>query len=114
MSTTLAKTRKRPVPLEVLDLPPKEKSMPWHVYQREQNWKLLIPGWGGSLSEEELSFIVEHLENNAGLRLWWGMKGSWKRVPLEVVRRIALSGSEDSQSHNRRLARPRQQTRAAA
>jgi hypothetical protein len=61
-----------------------------------------------------LAFIVEHLKNDLSLRAWWGMRPSWKRIPEEVVRRVAMAGSEDSQSHNRGLARPRRQSRAAA
>ena len=114
MTSTSAKSRKRPTPLEVLALPPKDRNMPWHQYQNEPDWKLLIPGWGGSLSDEELAFIVEHLENDDSLRLWWGMKPSWQRIPGEVVKRVALEGSADNQSLNRTLARPRRQPLAAA
>jgi hypothetical protein len=115
MVNVATKTRKRLAQPQPLGQPAKEKKdKPWHQYQPERNWKLLIPGWGGHLDEDELAFIVEHLKNDAALRLWWGMKPSWKRVPEEVVRRLAMEGSEDNQSLNRRLARPRRQSLAAA
>ena len=102
--------------------PKPDKSKPWGKYRRESSgqgqdrlhFKLLIPGWGGQLSDEELQFIVAGLERDPSLRLWWGMKPSWKRIPEEVVRRVAAEGDPDDQAHNRRLARPRQQSRAAA
>jgi hypothetical protein len=95
---------------------------PWARYgkgsfgpgQGQLRWKLLIPGWGGHLDDDDLAYIVEHLEGDSDLRKWWGMKPSWKRVPEETVRRIALEGDEDDQSLNRRLARPRKQAPAAA
>ena len=98
--------------IQAPDKPQRDK--PWDVYRHEPNWKLLTPGWGGSIDSEELSFIVKHLENDLSLRAWWGMPGRWKRVPEEVVWRLAMEGSDENQSHNRMLARPRRQSRAAA
>jgi hypothetical protein len=57
---------------------------------------------------------VEYLEKDTDLRKWWGMRPSWRRIPGEVVRRIAAEGDEDDQAHNRRLARPHRESRAAA
>jgi hypothetical protein len=99
------------MPKEVTDGPqPRDK--PWHAYQRGPNWKLLIPGYAGPLDDEELAFIVERLTNDTALRLWWGMPGRWKRVPVEVVKRLALQGSDESLAHNRKLARPRKKSQA--
>jgi hypothetical protein len=98
------------------------KAKPWDRYAKagagpgpgQLRWKLLIPGWGGHLDDDELDYIVGHLVKDPDLRKWWGMKPSWKRIPEEAVRRLAAEGSEDDQALNRRLARPRQQGQAAA
>jgi hypothetical protein len=87
---------------------------PWLIYRKEPRYKLLIPGWGGNIDDVELAFIVKHLENDLPLRLWWGMPPRWKRVPEEVVKRLAMEGSADNQGQNRLLARPRRQPRDAA
>jgi hypothetical protein len=80
---------------------------PWHRYRREPNWKLSEPGWAGVLDDAELAYILAHLKDDASLRLWWGMRLSWKRIPEEVVRRVALEGDPDNQAYNCSLARPR-------
>jgi hypothetical protein len=99
-----------------------QQARPWHKYRKKAigqgqgslTWKLLGPGWAGHLDDDELAFIVEHLSLDSDLRKWWGIKPSWKRIPEEVVRRVAMEGDPDNQSHNRKLARPRQQSRAIA
>jgi hypothetical protein len=78
---------------------------PWLIYRKERNWKLLIPGYGGYIDDKEVAFIVEHLTNDVALRLWWGMPPRWKKVPSEVVKRLAMEGSAEDQGHNRKLAR---------
>ncbi|HZA25503.1 MAG TPA: hypothetical protein VFA32_23385 [Dehalococcoidia bacterium] len=94
---------------------PPQGSKPWHKYQgKTGNWKLLEPGWAGNLDDDELAFIFKHLEKDTDLRKWWGMKPSWKRIPEEVVKRVAMEGDPDDQALNRGLARPRKQPRAAA
>ncbi|HZA25341.1 MAG TPA: hypothetical protein VFA32_22550 [Dehalococcoidia bacterium] len=98
------------------------KAKPWDRYREDSSgpgqgslqWKLLQPGWAGHLDEDELAFIVEHLKEDGALRLRWGIRPSWRRIPEEVVRRIAMEGDPDNQGHNRKLARPRQQSRPAA
>jgi hypothetical protein len=100
----------------------KPDQKPWQQYRRQGSgqgqgtlkWKLLEPGWGGQLDEDELEFIKGPLMQDAPLRLWWGMPPSWKRIPEEAVRRIAVEGNPDNQGHNRRLARRRKQSPAAA
>jgi hypothetical protein len=72
------------------------------------------PGYAGSLDDDELAYIEAKLKDDASLRLWWGMRPSWKRIPAEVVRRVAMEGDPDNQAHNRTLARPRQQSPAVA
>jgi hypothetical protein len=103
-------------------LPTLQRDKPWFKYRTEASgtgqgllrWKLLEPGWGGSLGDDELALIVKHLEQDAALRLWWGMKPSWRRIPEEVVKRVAMEGDPDDQAVNRRLARLRKQSRAIA
>src|ERR671914_804685 len=103
----------------MVQTPPRpQKGRPWDAYRSEgaepeQNrlrHKLLQPGWGGHLDSDELSYIVEYLEKDTDLRKWWGMRPSWRRIPGEVVRRIAAEGDEDDQAHNRRLARPHRES----
>ncbi|HZA22465.1 MAG TPA: hypothetical protein VFA32_07650 [Dehalococcoidia bacterium] len=85
----------------------REVQKPWTAYRRETNWKDLIPGYAGALDDEQVAYIQGRLMNDASLRLWWGMKPSWKRVPEEAIRRVAMSGCEYNQSLNRKLAQPR-------
>jgi hypothetical protein len=90
---------------------------PWLKYRDKTgdlSTKLLEPGWAGALDEDELSYILAQLHQDVSLRLWWGMRPSWKRIPEEVVRRVAMDGDPDNQAHNRNLARPRKPSRAAA
>jgi hypothetical protein len=87
---------------------------PWDKYQSDPLGRLLEPGYAGSLDDSELAYILAHLKDDASLRLWWGMRPSWKRIPDEVVRRVAMEGDPDNQAHNRNLARPRKSSRAVA
>jgi hypothetical protein len=96
---------------------PNEKEKPWIRYRGQSGslrWKLLIPGWPGALGDDELKYIMEHLMKDERLKLWWGIPSRWRSLPAEIVRRVALQGSEDDQAVNRRLARPRQPARKAA
>jgi hypothetical protein len=75
--------------------PKPEQSRPWHRYQGKTGkfpWKLLAPGWGGSLGDDELVFIMEHLRRDEKLRLWWGIPPCWKSIPAEVIKRLAMAG----------------------
>jgi hypothetical protein len=87
---------------------------PWYKYQHEPKARLLEPGYAGVVDWGELAYILAHLTDDASLRLWWGMRPSWKRIPEEVVRRVAMEGDPDDQAHNRTLARPQKKARAAA
>jgi|SRR5688572_2821009 hypothetical protein len=96
---------------------PAKLTRPWEKYRGQPgdlSYKLLQPGWAGHVEPEELAFIMAHLEQDAPLGLWWGTKPSWKSIPQAAVERVAMEGSEDDQALNRRLARPRQQSRAVA
>jgi hypothetical protein len=87
---------------------------PWLKYKGPPGsvrWKLLIPGWGGWLGDDELQFIMEHLKADEKLRLWWGIPGRWRSLPAEIIRRVAAEGDEEDLGVNRRLARPRQPAR---
>jgi hypothetical protein len=87
---------------------------PWEKCRGDAKGGLLEPGYAGFLDDEELAYIQEKLRDDTSLRLWWGMRPSWKRIPEEVVRRVAMDGDPDNQAYNRTLARPRQPSRAAA
>ena len=101
----------------VTTLPKRDEARPWHKYRRQPgslHWKLLIPGWGGNLDDDELAFILTHLKADEKLRLWWGIPPRWKTIPVEVIKRVAAEGDEDDMAQNRRLARPRQPSRKVA
>ena len=52
--------------------------------------RLLIPGWAGELSEEELAFVQERLRRSRRLlRLW---KIAARDCPENAIRQVALSG----------------------
>jgi hypothetical protein len=115
MTSTLVKGRRRISKPEPRELPTKERDDgPWRQYKCQRDWKLLIPGYGGVLADSELDFVIKHLEANVSLLAWWGLPARWKRVPEQVVRRLAMEGSAENQSYNRRLARPRRPSRVAA
>jgi hypothetical protein len=80
---------------------------PWHVYQSEPNWKLLIPAWGGQLADDELVFIVEHLKADDKLSFSWGFRPGQKMRSETAIRRIAMQGDPDSRATNVKLARTR-------
>jgi hypothetical protein len=90
------------------------KQAPWDKYRHEPMGRLLEPGYAGSLEDTELAYILTRLREDSSLRLWWGMRPSWQRIPEEVVRRIAMEGDPENQAHNRTLARPQKKARAAA
>jgi len=53
--------------------------------------RLLVPGWAGSLSETELSFIKERLQRSRRLvRIW----GDWSD---ETIRQVASGISETNE-----------------
>ena len=53
--------------------------------------RLLVPGWAGSLSETELSFIKERLRRSRRLvRIW----GDWSD---ETIRQVASGISETNE-----------------
>jgi hypothetical protein len=87
---------------------------PWLAYKKDPQYKLLIPGYVGNPDDEELAYILKHLENDLALRLWWGMPPRWTKVPAQVVRRLAMEGSAEDLGYNRKLARPRKKSPGSA
>ena len=69
--------------------------------------KLLEPGWGGQLSDEEALFIQYHLARDDKVAFGWGFRPGQKTRPEDGIRRVAMSGDPDSRTVNMRLARPR-------
>jgi hypothetical protein len=91
-----------------------QQARPWRRYRKEKHWKLLQPGWAGTLDDDELAYILAHLKADEKLQIWWGIPPRWKSLPEEVIKRIAIAGSDEDQGHNRKLARPRREPQAAA
>ncbi len=84
-----------------------QQERPWQAYKTDLQYLLLEPGWGGTLDDDELAYIQEHLKANAALAAWWGFRPKAKRRPLDVIKKVAEHGDADDRSHNRRLARLR-------
>jgi hypothetical protein len=95
-------------------LPKPKPDQPWQRYSREKDYLLLEPGFAGALTDAELEYIRGKLQQDDALRRGWGMKPSWRRVPEEAIRRVAMDGDPGEQSINRRLAQSRKYSPAAA
>jgi hypothetical protein len=95
-------------------LPKAKLDQPWQRYSRDKDYLLLEPGFAGVLTDEELEYIRGKLQQDGALRRWWGMKPSWRRVPEEAIRRVAMDGDPEEQSINRRLAQSRKYSPVAA
>jgi len=54
--------------------------------------KLLIPGWAGDLSPDELAFIKAELKKNRRLRATWGMGRGRGRINDEKIKAVAMHG----------------------
>jgi hypothetical protein len=81
---------------------------PWEVYRREgPRWRLLEPGWAGSLDDVELAYILHKLQSDDALSFWWGFRPQTKRRPIESIRAIAMHGSSEIRGVNVKLARGR-------
>ena len=86
--------------------PPKLlKDKPWHKYRGRPNWKDLEPGYAGTLDDEQVAFIQEHLKADDALSYWWGWKPRARRRAIEAIRRVSMHGSPESRSHNVALVR---------
>ena len=69
--------------------------------------KLLEPGWGGHLTDEEVAYIQFHLIRDDKLAFKWGFRPGQKSRPEEAIRRVAMHGDPDNRGANVTLARPR-------
>jgi hypothetical protein len=92
---------------EVLVQEPKQNRRPWHAYRSEPNRKLLEPGWAGSLDDDELGYIQEHLKADDKLSFAWGFRPGQKMRSEAAIRRIAMHGDPDCRATNVKLARTR-------
>jgi hypothetical protein len=81
---------------------------PWHRYRKEKGWKLLEPGWGGSLDDDEVQFILSRLQADEALSYWWGFRPRTKRRPVEGIKAVAMWGDPDVRARNVKLVRPHQ------
>jgi hypothetical protein len=54
--------------------------------------KLLIPGWAGELSPDELTYIKSQLKQSPSLKRRWGFKPSAKRFSESRIRAVARDG----------------------
>ena len=59
--------------------------------------KLLIPGWAGDLSPEELAFIKDALKKDRRLRSKWAMGRRHGRVNDNKIRKVAMFGVDGLQ-----------------
>jgi hypothetical protein len=97
-------------------LPSPPKDRPWDKYGKESRgqrqdrlcWKLLEPGWGGELTDDELQFILSRLQSDEALSFWWGFRPRTKRRPLEGIKAVAMWGDPEVRARNVKLVRPHQ------
>jgi hypothetical protein len=78
---------------------------PWHRYREEKQWKLLQPGWAGTLDDAELQFILTKLQTDPVLAYWWGFRGATKRRPIDAIKAVAMYGNPDVRGDNVKLVR---------
>jgi hypothetical protein len=83
------------------------KDRPWHTYRNEPNWKLLEPGYAGSLDDDELAYIKEHLKAGDRLSFAWGFRPGQKMRSEAAIRRIAMHANPENRATNVKLARTR-------
>jgi len=67
--------------------------------------KLLIPGWPGELTNEELEYIREALFREKQLSFRWGFAPSQKTRSNAAILKVAMWGHEDDRLHNAHLHR---------
>ena len=67
--------------------------------------RLLVPGWGGDLSADELEFVQDELIRDRKLAYEWGFRPSEKGRPEWAVRQVTQWGRPDSRTANLVLAR---------
>lgn len=84
---------------------PKEVEKPWRQYRREPQHRLLEPGWGGSLDDEEVAYILDRLKADDQLSYWWGFRPRARRRAIEAICKVSQSGDPENRSHNMALVR---------
>jgi len=68
------------------------------MISKNDQQKLLIPGWAGELNEEELKYIKGKLFADRHLRAKWGFKRGTGRLSEEKIKLVALYGVEALQN----------------
>jgi len=68
--------------------------------------RLLGPGWGGDISDDEVVFIRQELLKDKQLAYRWGFIPSHSTRPADAIRRVAMGGDPERRSANVPLARP--------
>ena len=57
--------------------------------------KLLIPGWGGEVTDAEAQYIGEQLSKSAKLRQAWGVQQffgkRWRRISPDMAKRLCAA-----------------------
>jgi hypothetical protein len=92
-----------------------QPARPWDKYRDAPSvpgsgplhWKLVQPGWGGTLTEEEVQFIQQNLHCDAALAFAWGFRPGQTTRSEAAIRRVAMFGDPDSRATNIKLARSR-------
>jgi hypothetical protein len=89
------------------------RDKPWDAYRRESSGegqgrlhhKLLQPGWGGTLDDTELQFVLSKLQADPVLSYWWGFRPQTKRRPIDAIKAVALHGNSEVRGDNVKLVR---------
>ena len=66
---------------------------------------MLGPGWGGDISDDEVSFIQDELLKDKKLAYQWGFAPSRGARRPEAIRRVALEGDPEHRNTNVSLTR---------
>ena len=72
--------------------------------------RLLGPGWGGDISDDEVVFIRRELLKDKRLAYRWGFIPSYGTRPSDAIRRVAMEGDPEHRNANVPLARPKMLT----
>ena len=80
---------------------------PWLKYKRDSG-RLLEPGYGGQLTDEEMLYIRTKLMEDDALAYFWGFKHSMQSRSTSAIQRVAEYGDPEVRSVNVTLARKRQ------
>jgi hypothetical protein len=83
----------------------KNVERPWEKHRGTPDWKDLIPGYAGTLDDDQLAFVQEHLKSDDSLSYWWGFRPGQKRRAAAAVARVTMHGDPDNRAHNVKLVR---------